>query len=118
MMNENTNKTIEISKILKDLGMSPALRGYEYARYAIGLLLEDMSLARHITTKLYPMCAERFGTTWQRVERNIRHSIESAWMRGNTYTQDALFGYTVEVDKGKPTNGEFLATVADYLQMT
>lgn len=110
-------KEMQISEILKDLGVSPALKGYRYARYAIGLLLGDMSLAHEITRKLYPMIAEHFDTTAPRVERCIRQGIGTAWLKGNVNTQYKLFGYTVDADRGKPTNGEFLATVADYLQM-
>ena len=80
-------------------------------------MMNDQSLINSITKTLYPTIAEHFNATTSSVERAIRHAIEVGWVRGDRKAQDDLFGYTVDVDKGKPTNCEFIATVADYLLM-
>ena len=107
-----------ISVLLKDLGVTPGLSGYQHLRYAIGITMDDMSLVHNVTTRLYPMIAEHFNTTASRTERCIRHAVETAWNRGNLTTQGKIFGYTVDYDRGKPTNTEFIATVADHLLLT
>ena len=108
---------IIISRVLKDLGISPVLSGYHYARYAINAVIKDPSVAASIVNKLYPLIAKQFNTTPSRVERAMRHAIESGWIKGNQKLQYELFGFTVDANKGKPTNGEFIATVADYLNL-
>lgn len=109
---------LKIADILKDLGISANIMGYFYSKYAVELLVKDISLVNSITTRLYPLVAKKFNTTCSRVERAIRHAIEKGWDRGNLKTQNKLFGYTVSSDKGNPTNGEFLCTIADWLNMT
>lgn len=108
---------LKISNMLKDLGISPSLHGYRYMIYSVEEMLKDQSLMYAITTRLYPLVAKRFDTTKGRVERSIRHAIETGWNRGNNETQEKLFGYTVDMNKGKPTNGEFICTVVDWLIM-
>lgn len=112
------NKELRISTILKDLGVAASLSVYRYLRYAIGLVINDMSLTNHITKELYPAVAKKFNTTPPRAERGIRHAIETGWLRGNADLESKMFGYSVRADKGKPTNSEFIATVADYILMT
>ena len=108
-----------IATVLKDLGVPACLTGYHYLKYAIGLMIKDMSLINcGITKTIYPTVAKHFNATPSRVERGIRHAIEVCWCRANPKTQDELFGYTVDVTKGKPTNSEFIATIADYIRMT
>ena len=108
---------LKIAEILKDLGV-PATSGYFYLKYAVELMKEDITLSKAITKRLYPMIAKKFNTTNSAAERCIRHAIQVAWNRGNLETQDRLFGFTVDVEKGCPTNGEFIVTVADWLRMT
>ena len=108
---------IRISNMLKDLGVATNLSGYQYLKYAIDLTMRDMTLTKKITKVIYPMVAKRFGTKPTCVERSIRHAIETGWHKGNIVTQDALFGYTIDSDSSKPTNGSFISAVADYLNM-
>ena len=113
----NTTRIIKISNTLKELGISPNILGYGYLRYAIELALENPNILNSMVKGLYVDIAKRFGSTPSRVERAIRHAIERAWSRANVDKLDALFGYTVSAARGKPTNGEFIATVADYLHL-
>lgn len=106
-----------ITKVLLSIGLSPDLKGYSYARMAIRLVLEESSMLKSITGKLYGRIAEAFQTNTKCVERNIRHAIETAWNRGNITYIEELFGYTVDAEKGKPTNAAFIATVADYINI-
>ena len=108
---------LKIAEILKELGTPADLLGYFYLKYAIELMLEDMSLMKSITKKLYPMIAKEFNTTTSKVERAIRHAIEVAWERGNIELHHKLFGYTIDQIKCKPTNSEFIVTVVDWLNM-
>lgn len=112
------NKELRIANILKDLGVAANLRGYHYLKNAIELVTNDMSYVQGICKRLYPEIAKRFSTTASRVERNIRHAIETGWLKGDEETEAMLFGYTVSASRGRPTNGEFIGTVADYLRMT
>lgn len=107
-----------ISNVIKELGVSANLKGYYYIRYAIELMLNDMTLANYITKRLYPTIAEKFGSTSIRVERNIRHAIESGWNKANYDFMSKLFRYSIDARKDKPTNSEFIITVADYLLTT
>ena len=109
---------LKIAETLKELGTPANLLGYFYLKHAIEVVLQDISLVHYITTKLYPMIAEKFNTTPSKVERAIRHAIEVSWCRGNIELQNKLFGYTVDATKCKPTNSEFIGTVADWLNMT
>lgn len=108
---------VKITNQLKDLGVPANLLGFHYARYAIELMMKDISLMNKITTQLYPEVALQFDTTPSKVERAIRHAIEVAWYRGNRETHTKLFGYTVDMLKGCPKNAEFIVTVADYILM-
>lgn len=108
-----------VSTVLKNLGVPVSLMGYHYLKYAICLMIKDMSVINcGITKILYPTIAKYFETTPSRVERAIRHAIEVSWCRANPKIQDELFGHTVDATKGKPTNSEFIATVADFICMT
>lgn len=106
----------KITDIIHTLGIPAHISGYKYVRKAIELAVTDDSYLDAITKKLYPAVAKEFGTTWSRVERAIRHAIESAWDRGNVDTLSDVFGYTVNPDKGKPTNSEFIALLADSIK--
>ena len=108
---------LKIAEILKELGTPADLLGYFYLKYAIWLMSQDMSLMNDVTTILYPTIANKFNTTLWRVERAIRHAIEVAWARGNIELHHKLFGYTIDQAKGRPTNSEFIVTVADWLNM-
>ena len=104
---------VRISRILTTLGVPAHIKGYPYLREAIAAAINDMSLANYITKCLYPMVAKKFQTTPSRVERAIRHAIEVAWDRGDWETFMQIFGNTVSNTKGKPTNSEFIALIAD-----
>jgi two-component system response regulator (stage 0 sporulation protein A) len=105
-----------ISNTLKTLGIPVSLQGYRYIICGVELLIEDINRIDSILG-LYCDIAEKCNTTYTRAERSIRHAIETGWTRGNTKLEKKLFGYTVDYNKGKPTNGEFLGTIADYLLM-
>lgn len=107
----------EIAEILHRIGVPAHIRGYVYLKKAIILSLTDLEMLQSVTKKLYPAVAEAFDTTPSRVERSIRHAIESAWDRGESAEKEELFGYTVHKAKGKPTNSEFIAMIADKLKM-
>lgn len=117
--NTNTNYDIEkhISEILFQIGIPAHILGYQYLRYAIKLAITDITLVSSITKQMYPYIAEHFNTTPSRVERAIRHAIEIAWDRGNTEVLDNIFGFSVNSQKGKATNSEFIAMIADRLRL-
>ena len=106
-----------VTSMIHEIGVPAHIKGYQYLRYAIILAVEDMDVINSITKTLYPKVAEYFGTTPSRVERAIRHAIEVAWDRGDLETLQKYFGYTVSNTKGKPTNSEFIALIADKLQL-
>jgi len=108
----------EIAELLHTLAIPANIKGYAYLREAISLSLRGEKPVSFVTKELYPAVARRFGTTPQRVERAIRHAIESAWDRGDAETLCGLFGYTVRADRGKPTNGELIAFAADRLRLS
>lgn len=108
---------IEITNLIHEIGVPAHIKGYQYLRDAITIVVEDMDILCAVTKELYPMIAKMNNTTPSRVERAIRHAIEVAWNRGRIETIDALFGYTVKNDKGKPTNSEFIAIIADKLRL-
>ena len=114
---EEKNLEIEITNIIHEVGVPAHIKGYHYLRDAILMVVEDMDLLGAVTKELYPAIAKANNTTPSRVERAIRHAIEVAWNRGKLETIDALFGYTVQNDKGKPTNSEFIAIIADKLRI-
>ena len=108
---------IDISTILREIGVPAHIKGYQYIRDAISIVVENRDLLSGVTKELYPMIAQKNKTTPSRVERAIRHAIEVAWNRGKPDIIEALFGYTVQHDKGKPTNSEFIALIADKLRL-
>lgn len=114
-----TEKNLEaqITRIIHEIGIPAHIKGYLYLREAIYMVIEDMDYLGAITKELYPKIAEKFNTTPSRVERAIRHAIEVAWTRGKVDTINKLFGYTISNNKGKPTNSEFIALIADKLRL-
>lgn len=108
---------MRITQSIHEIGVPAHIKGYEYLRYAIQLVVEDKRLINNITKGLYPMVAKQFDTTASRVERAIRHAVEVAWDRGDMETLEHWFGYTISHLKGKPTNSEFIALVADKLTL-
>ena len=118
---ENTmtqgNLETDVTNIIHEIGVPAHIKGYQYLRDAIILSVNDMEMLNSITKILYPTIAKRHQTTSSRVERAIRHAIEVAWSRGKMDTIDELFGYTVSTGKGKPTNSEFIALIADKIRL-
>lgn len=108
---------MDITNIIHEVGVPAHIKGYQYLRDAITMVVDDMDLLGAVTKELYPAIAKRNNTTPSRVERAIRHAIEVAWNRGRIETINSLFGYTVHNDKGKPTNSEFIAIIADKLRL-
>ncbi len=108
---------LRVTAIIHEIGVPAHIKGYQYLREAIRLAVEDMDVINAVTKVLYPTVARKFGTTPSRVERAIRHAIEVAWDRGDLETLQKYFGYTVSNAKGKPTNSEFIAMIADRLQL-
>ena len=106
-----------VTNMLHEIGIPAHIKGYQYLRDAIMMSVEDMEMLNSITKILYPTIAKKHQTTPSRVERAIRHAIEVAWSRGKMDTIDALFGYTVSNGKGKPTNSEFIALIADKIRL-
>lgn len=111
------NLEVEITNIIHEIGVPAHIKGYQYLRDAIMMVVEDVELLGAITKELYPAIAFKNNTTPSRVERAIRHAIEVSWNRGKIETIDKLFGYTVQQDKGKPTNSEFIAIISDKLRL-
>lgn len=107
----------EVTEMIHEIGVPAHIKGYQYLREAIIVSVEDAEMLNSITKLLYPSIAKKFQTTPSRVERAIRHAIEVAWSRGRMETLDALFGYTVNHGKGKPTNSEFIALIADRIRL-
>ena len=107
----------DVTNVIHEIGVPAHIKGYQYLRDAIILSVNDMEMLNSITKILYPTIAKRHQTTPSRVERAIRHAIEVAWSRGKMDTLDALFGYTVSTGKGKPTNSEFIALIADKIRL-
>lgn len=107
----------KVTNILHEIGVPAHIRGYHYMREAIIMSVNDMDVLNYITKELYPAIAKKCGTTPSRVERAIRHAIEVAWSRGKIDAIDSLFGYTINNHKGKPTNSEFIALIADRLRL-
>ena len=123
---ENNNKNIDfytsnlqvaITKMLHELGIPSHIKGYQYIREAVNIIFENPSVIGGITKELYPELAKKFNTTTSRVERAIRHAIEVSWNRGNLDFMEEIFGYSVDIDKAKPTNSEFMVTIADKLRL-
>ena len=106
-----------VTEIIHEIGVPAHIKGYQYLREAIILTIKDMDIINAVTKVLYPEVAKRFSTTPSRVERAIRHAIEVAWDRGDIEVLQKYFGYTVSNIKGKPTNSEFIAMIADSLTL-
>lgn len=115
--NEPLDLESEITSIIHEIGVPAHIKGYMYLREAISMVVNDIELLSAVTKELYPSIAKKYNTTASRVERAIRHAIEVAWGRGQVDTINKLFGYTIHNDKGKPTNSEFIAMVADKLRL-
>ena len=113
----HSNLQISITKMLHELGMPSHIKGYQYIREGITMIYNDPNIIGGITKELYPELASKFDTTVSRVERAIRHAIEVSWNRGNWDYMEELFGHSVDIDKAKPTNSEFIVTVADKLRL-
>ena len=111
------NLETDVTNMIHEIGVPAHIKGYQYLRDAIMMAVEDMNMLNSITKILYPTIAKNHRTTPSRVERAIRHAIEVAWSRGKMDTIDELFGYTVSVGKGKPTNSEFIALIADKIRL-
>lgn len=107
----------DVTNMIHEIGVPAHIKGYQYLREAIMMSVEDPGMISSITKILYPTIAKRFQTTPSRVERAIRHAIEVAWSRGKMDTIDELFGYTIHNGKGKPTNSEFIALIADKIRL-
>lgn len=120
-MGMETKKEFDLEKdvtdMIHELGVPAHIKGYQYLREAIMMAVEDMEMLSSITKILYPTIAKKFQTTPSRVERAIRHAIEVAWSRGRMETLDEMFGYTINTGKGKPTNSEFIALIADKIRL-
>ncbi len=113
---ENNLESV-ITDIIHDIGVPAHIKGYNYLREAIGLCIKDDEFINSITKLLYPTVAKNFSTTSSRVERAIRHAIEVAWNRGREEILTDIFGYTIDTNKGKPTNGEFIAMISDSIKL-
>lgn len=111
------NLQISITKMLHELGIPSHIKGYQYIREGIGIIFERPETIGGITKELYPELASKFDTTVSRVERAIRHAIEVSWNRGNWSLMEEIFGHSVDIDKAKPTNSEFIVTIADKLRL-
>ena len=107
----------DVTDMIHEIGVPAHIKGYQYLREAIMMSVEDVEMLNSITKILYPTIAKKFQTTSSRVERAIRHAIEVAWNRGRMETLDAMFGYTINTGKGKPTNSEFIALIADKIRL-
>ena len=108
---------MSITKILHELGIPSHIKGYQYIREGISIIYERPETIGGITKELYPELANKFDTTVSRVERAIRHAIEVSWNRGNWNLMEEIFGHSVDIDKAKPTNSEFIVTIADKLRL-
>ena len=107
----------QVTKIIHQIGVPAHIKGYQYLRTAILLTIEDNDIINSVTKILYPSVAKQYQTTTSRVERAIRHAIEVAWDRGDVDTLNSYFGYTIQNNRGKPTNSEFIAMIADNLRL-
>ncbi len=117
--NEDRTPDIEtqVTKIIHQIGVPAHIKGYQYLRTAILLTVNDSDIINSVTKVLYPSVAKKYQTTTSRVERAIRHAIEVAWDRGDVDTLNSYFGYTIQNNRGKPTNSEFIAMIADNLRL-
>ncbi|MBQ9773493.1 MAG: sporulation transcription factor Spo0A [Clostridia bacterium] len=107
----------QVTQIIHQIGVPAHIKGYQYLRTAILLTIKDSDIINSVTKVLYPSVAKKYSTTTSRVERAIRHAIEVAWDRGDVDTLNSFFGYTIQNNRGKPTNSEFIAMIADNLRL-
>ena len=107
----------QVTRIIHQIGVPAHIKGYQYLRTAILLTISDSDIINSVTKVLYPSVAKKYATTTSRVERAIRHAIEVAWDRGDIDTLNSYFGYTIQNNRGKPTNSEFIAMIADSLRL-
>ena len=114
---EKENLEALVTNIIHEVGVPAHIKGYQYLREAIIMVVNNINMINQITKELYPEIAFKFNTTPSRVERAIRHAIEVAWGRGNQKVVENIFGYTVSAQKGKPTNSEFIAMISDKLRL-
>ena len=112
-----TDMEAQVTKIIHQIGVPAHIKGYQYLRTAILMTIEDNDIINAVTKILYPTVAKKYQTTTSRVERAIRHAIEVAWDRGDVDTLNSYFGYTIQNSRGKPTNSEFIAMIADNLRL-
>ena len=115
--NKEQDLNIHVTQMIHEIGVPAHIKGYLYLRTAIIMAVENMDILNAVTKQLYPDIAKEYGTTDTRVERAIRHAIEVAWERGNIDVINDLFGYTIQADKGKPTNSEFIALMSDRIRL-
>ena len=117
--NDNSEENLEalVTNLIHEVGVPAHIKGYQYLREAIIMVVNDIDVINQITKSLYPQIAHKFSTTPSRVERAIRHAIEVAWGRGQQDAVENIFGYTISAAKGKPTNSEFIAMIADKLRL-
>ena len=108
----------QVTKVIHQIGVPAHIKGYQYLRTAIMMTVEDSDIINSVTKILYPSVAKKYATTSSRVERAIRHAIEVAWDRGDVETLNSYFGYTIQNNRGKPTNSEFIAMIADNLRLS
>ena len=114
---EDFNLESHVTKIIHQIGVPAHIKGYQYLRTAIIMVANNNQIINEVTKTLYPTIAREYSTTSSRVERAIRHAIEVAWDRGDVEVLDSFFGYTIHKNKGKPTNSEFIAMIADNLRL-
>ena len=114
---EDRDLEAQVTKIIHQIGVPAHIKGYQYLRTAIIMVVENTDVINSVTKILYPSVAKSYGTTSSRVERAIRHAIEVAWDRGDLDVLNSFFGYTVQNSRGKPTNSEFIAMIADNLRL-
>lgn len=112
-----TDMEAQVTKIIHQIGVPAHIKGYQYLRSAILMTIDDNEIINSVTKVLYPTVAKKYQTTTSRVERAIRHAIEVAWDRGDVDTLNSYFGYTIHNSRGKPTNSEFIAMIADNLRL-
>ncbi len=115
--NKEDNLEALVTNVIHEVGVPAHIKGYQYLREAIIMVVNDIDVINQITKCLYPQIAQKFHTTPSRVERAIRHAIEVAWGRGQQDVVENIFGYTVSASKGKPTNSEFIAMISDKLRL-
>ena len=112
-----SNLELRVTEIIHQIGVPAHIKGYQYLRDAILMAIEDEEIINAVTKRLYPSVAKKHNTTSSRVERAIRHAIEVAWDRGDVYVLNSYFGYTIHNGRGKPTNSEFIAMIADKFRL-